>query len=302
MQALPSCPHLHLCLKGWDRARALERAFELAWAESAPANRANPFETSVYGLWSPTSASPALLLNTTEVETGARVVIAPFRRGDGPKEGRQDGGDDPLNMLLDHAPRLNPRLSTAVGLSARFPFLTPAAWYMDESGENESRKRRLVDGGYYDNSGLATGRDVVEVLLSEAQREGLAIDIKLIVLAGTPKELPTSYAFSELLSAPETMLRTREEHERRIEQIARQALEGQRHGVALSMHYARLDVQERARCDREQCRDAGLPRAKRGRCVQATPGRHRDQFLRHARDLRRPRRAKGQRQRRQTLQ
>lgn len=244
MQAVPTCPDAALCLKGLDRARALERAFEIAWADAFKSG-SNPFEQSVYGLWSGTDATPALLLNTTEVETGGRVVIAPFSSMHGSSNSRVQNDGFSLDTLLERAPWLDLRLSTAVGLSARFPILTPAGWYMAKTKETKSpRKRRLVDGGYYDNSGIATALDVIEVLISEAQNNQLPIDIRLIVLMDSENEQQASYAFSELLSVTDTLLRAREEHSRRIEELARKTIQGQRYGIDLSMHEIKLGLRD----------------------------------------------------------
>ena len=51
---------------------------------------------------------------------------------------------------LDRANPLNLRLSTAAGISARFPWVTPAAtvWVKDEGLFGPVDRIRLVDGGY----------------------------------------------------------------------------------------------------------------------------------------------------------
>ncbi|HMD66938.1 MAG TPA: hypothetical protein VKG22_09875 [Stellaceae bacterium] len=131
------------------RERALERSIESAWSTVFPSGP-NPFTGSAEQLWDPNKNAPALLLNATEVETGERVVIAPWRL---------ESLETPaLHSLSDRHPNEVP-LSTAVGLSARFPFLTPAGWFSTKSGEVS-----LVDGGYSDNSGVATALDVINQL------------------------------------------------------------------------------------------------------------------------------------------
>jgi hypothetical protein len=63
----------------FDRARGLESAFTAKaadiWGNSSPGN---PFAKSVHRLWDPEGAAPALLLNTTSIEMGARVTISRF--------------------------------------------------------------------------------------------------------------------------------------------------------------------------------------------------------------------------------
>jgi predicted acylesterase/phospholipase RssA len=71
------------------------------------------------------------------------------------------------------------RLSTAVMLSARFPLVSPTAVLRNEGDD----PMRLVDGGYFDNSGSATAKDVVTALQSAAERAGLADKIQIIVIS-----------------------------------------------------------------------------------------------------------------------
>jgi predicted acylesterase/phospholipase RssA len=131
-----------------SRARALERSIESASLSIFPLGQ-NPFMGNVRELWDARKRAPALLLNTTEVETGERIVIAPWSLEDGVTPG--------LFSLSDRADDLQVRLSTAVGLSARFPWIMPAGWFTAKTGA----KRRLVDGGYSDNSGVVTALDLI---------------------------------------------------------------------------------------------------------------------------------------------
>jgi Patatin-like phospholipase len=146
------CPGARL-----SRARAMEDAIENAWpAAMGESTSSNPFKSSVRSFWDPKQAAPALLLNTTEVETGERVVVAPMSL----KSGQTPG----LFSLTDRAPALDVSLSTGIGLSASFPFISPAGWYgatIARGPEERIEKRRLVDGGYADNSGVATALDII---------------------------------------------------------------------------------------------------------------------------------------------
>jgi hypothetical protein len=104
-------------------------------------------------------------------------------------------------------------LSTAAVLSARFPWVTPAGWFYDyrpeliaaqalrvpRGGESTAggddvksglatkarltarqQKVRLVDGGYFENSGVATALDLIKAI--EASPLAYNVDVKLIVL------------------------------------------------------------------------------------------------------------------------
>jgi hypothetical protein len=180
-----------------DRAPALERALETAWQSGGRASQSeNPLAKSFYADWDIAKNGPALLLNTTEVETGERVVISPFKL--------QHPESPQLNALTDRAD-IDVALSTAAVLSARFPGMTPAGWYMTKD-EGQAQKRRLVDGGYFDNSGVATALDVMNRL----EKLKLSPHPKFIVIAltsaaedGTANA--PSYGFGETLSPLRTL-------------------------------------------------------------------------------------------------
>ena len=143
-----------------SRANTFEHTLEKAWeiAFRHQNQTENPFVKSVYKQWSSESRSPVLLLNTTEVETGENVVISSAGS-------MNNSSNTTIRWLSERAPNLDIRLSTAVGLSARFPGLAPAGWYEVHDTDSDRRyKRRLVDGGYYDNSGVVTALSVIEAL------------------------------------------------------------------------------------------------------------------------------------------
>ncbi len=140
-----------------DRARALELAFSLGLEQSAgDSGRGMLFERSFLGNpsdpllgWRTTDSVPALILNTTRVETGERVLASQIEFG--------DTGVAGVLSTYDIDPQLDLRLSTAATLSARFPVVSPEGVIAPRTRvDSEPGVFRLVDGGYYDNSGLAT--------------------------------------------------------------------------------------------------------------------------------------------------
>jgi hypothetical protein len=194
-------------IEALDRARGLETAFEKSW-ERLGADRSlpNPMQASSFGTDS--DDGPYLFLNATEVETGSRVVISPFSL----KLSSLQTGAVNLKAFADEVPGVDLALSTAVGLSARFPFITPAAWY--EVYESDYRvKRRLVDGGYFDNSGIETALDLIRALDLGKERLKSRFklrDIRFILLSISSREddkLPTgSRGLGELLTPYRTMM------------------------------------------------------------------------------------------------
>ena len=139
-------------IEPFDRARALERSFETAWSDVYGSRVTNAFENSFRNHWTPNHNSPALILNTTEANLGKREFIAPFLI-----ESRY--APQSLQFL---GAKTDIKLSVAVGMSARFPWITPAARV-----SNKKERFDFVDGGYADNSGTATARDVMKHLVAK---------------------------------------------------------------------------------------------------------------------------------------
>jgi hypothetical protein len=169
----------------WSRAPALEQALEAAWESAAarlgPAATAkgNPLKRGLVGSWDPGGAAPALLLNTTETGSGRRRVIAPFRFA--------ESEDNDLRFLPASGDYDVP-VSTAAVASARFPWLTPAAWFRDPVADGDVR--RMVDGAYFENSGVATAMDLIDRLEAVANSEKLDVEFHLIAMtvSGFPEE------------------------------------------------------------------------------------------------------------------
>jgi hypothetical protein len=213
-QLIP-CVHVACPTRSLDRSRAFERSLEIAWDRQFGAEH-NPFAQDFTSQWNPLGDAPALLLNTTEVETGDRVVVSPFRLTSAELPS--------LVSLLERAPDLQISLSTAAGLSARFPGLTSAGWY-EATASNGLVKRRLVDGGYFDNSGIATALDVISVI----RRHHPEVTPILIALTGSKNSepmSPPSYGFGEILSPFRTLETTRQARSDLMLEQAYVALEG----------------------------------------------------------------------------
>jgi hypothetical protein len=186
---------------GMDRAYALEYAFESAWRKTgsdkaAVADSKAPYglQANFYGRWTPDGPAPALFLGTTGVNYGVPVVVSQIKWSQDPRLGlrrrRPAGGEDGLEDLLrrmraqnernrnsvianilDFRPDLQLATSTAVALSARFPYVTPPA-NIKRSKDIEAPKGlfdkirvlELLDGAYFDNSGGWVAIDILEDL------------------------------------------------------------------------------------------------------------------------------------------
>lgn len=141
----------------FDRARGLEFSYEGSWTKimkrAKPGNSEDLFSDNVRDLWDASSDTPALMLNTTVIQTGDRAIIAPFRLDE-----VEAFRDIKPNMLNEN---IAIRLSTAAAASARYPLVLPPA--VVGKGTNA---RQLVDGGYFENSGVQTATDLIESIKS----------------------------------------------------------------------------------------------------------------------------------------
>jgi hypothetical protein len=149
--------------------------------------------------WSPTSGAPALVLNSTWVETGFRVAFAPFRLHD---------LNESLYSFLDTSmPNENCQnkndaqscvsLITAAGVSARFPGIMPPFSVkvqmpkgQETNEEHDDRRWNFVDGGYADNSGATTAMDIYRKLtelnrkLTELKLNDV-VDLRIVLITSS---------------------------------------------------------------------------------------------------------------------
>lgn len=175
-----------------DRARSLEYAFEAAWGKPGAGNTLSDdfmglcgaqFEGCTKG------ATPLLALNTTHVESGVQVVLSPARF----KEVGYPWTNTPTlyDFFLQGTPVTMP-LSTAIGLSARFPWLSPGGWYEYDSTPDDGvakldGRATFADGAYVDNSGVATAQKLIRYLRARLATTGRQNDVefKLISISST---------------------------------------------------------------------------------------------------------------------
>ena len=194
----------------WDRARALEHGFERSWTDVTGGHQ---FAAPFHSLWPDFArgATPALFLNTTRVETGARMVISNLH----PVEERFDG----LVSLADVDPRLDLPLSTALTLSARFPIVTPIG-SVPAPGDSVFR---YADGGYFDDSGATTLMEMLSALYLGEGRDtvGRPRFVPVVIRIGfdvaqrltdDPGRKFTSSGLNEVFSPIRTLLNTRDAH------------------------------------------------------------------------------------------
>lgn len=184
-----------------SRARALEQSIEAAWTDVATRNFGgtgrDALKSGVLASWNPAGIKPALFFNTTEVASGRRRVIAPFGFG---HDSQTDAQFLPLTDDYDIP------LSVAAVASARFPWLTPAAWFWDSGStatppaKSNITRFHVVDGGYFENSGVTTAVEIINRLQRRADTCCKKARFNLIVLTSGKYSKGNSDAFSEAIS------------------------------------------------------------------------------------------------------
>jgi hypothetical protein len=140
-----------------DRGQALEDAWIRSYRKHIKAE-AESFSAPLVELLRGPSPTPLLLLNTTVVASGERLIQHPLQRLTCSKSFEQ-GCIRAVQDSVDWLPAELP-LSSAVLNSARFTFVSPAGTvYQPKQGQTEA-SGQLVDGGYFENSGLETLRSL----------------------------------------------------------------------------------------------------------------------------------------------
>jgi hypothetical protein len=208
MQRFIPFPVSHL-----DRSRLIENALENSIANvAAKATVASPQQLNLinepYGAhWVPQSLYPALVINTTDVGGGNRRLFSPFKLDAPDILAAPEPICDSKGGLRSSSEL---KLSAVAFLSARFPWVTPPGGFLVPDQDGRCRlKVRVVDGGYFENSGLTTALNIYKEIEIAAKQRGIAdaIDIRLITLTrGEPPTL-TYTGFDELV-APITTLQS----------------------------------------------------------------------------------------------
>ena len=193
-------------LPALDRGAALEVTFENAWASQFDNN--NRFADSFASLWSDHQYRvPSLIVNATHVESGRRMLTTnlPIK----------NTFADALDLRFEMENEM--RLSTALHNGARFPYVNPAGTIRNHNQWLGRIRGRVVDGGYFDNSGAASLKEVYDKLVLE----NLKYRVHVIWISNSPLETapddtslvePTFFkrGIYEFLSPPTTILNTRD--------------------------------------------------------------------------------------------
>lgn len=133
----------------WDRSRRLEYALAASYRSAAAQEGYSPLDSaSITGR----PLFPMHFINSTVVESGKKGLWAPVV----PDTVHFKGCED----LAAIAGR-DLRVSTTLVNSARFPIVTPGGSLTDSAGRVRAH---LVDGGYYENTGIETAYSLLRSL------------------------------------------------------------------------------------------------------------------------------------------
>ncbi|HSR70032.1 MAG TPA: patatin-like phospholipase family protein [Acidobacteriota bacterium] len=126
---------------------------------------------------------PAFILNATAMESGRRVMITPIKKWEEADAANALFGEDQrrgftLPEYLEGETQTDLSLWTAARLSATFPYISPAARFRGvgqpvkacEDNQPCGYSHSMIDGGYYDNYGVASALDWLNTIM-EARLE-----------------------------------------------------------------------------------------------------------------------------------
>ena len=158
----------------FDRASVLEQTWEKGWS-SLTRDSSDLFNRGFIAnsYLARKNNNPLIFLNSTHIETGKRVLISPVKFG----ENQFFQTTDLLSTIGKDI-----RLSSSVLLSARFPYVTPAALIIDK---NNNRWGHVGDGGYYENLGISTLLDIYNRLRVISEKRKIPIKVSFIFIRNT---------------------------------------------------------------------------------------------------------------------
>ncbi len=148
--------------KRMGRGRCLEKAWCLNGG--GPGSNALDAHLSTWNAGSASGKFPAVVLNATISETGERLILGTtsLNTAGAPGKACVDAAD--LHTINRTACDVG--IATAARLSASFPYVTPAS-----RAHAPGPQPHIVDGGYYDNYGMATLVEWLDEALSQPNRK-----------------------------------------------------------------------------------------------------------------------------------
>ncbi|HEV8702086.1 MAG TPA: hypothetical protein VGV60_12505 [Candidatus Polarisedimenticolia bacterium] len=161
----------------WQGLHILDETRDRGWALEQSWIRRMQDKEATLRRWAGDAGAgrrPIQIFNTTEAETGERLLLAPMSlmraRGRPEAPGPCAPEDGPggavwrVKNFLDAHPGADMPIATAVRLSATFPFVSPMA-RPAAGAVPDGAAYHLGDGGYYDNHGVVSAIDFLRDVL-----------------------------------------------------------------------------------------------------------------------------------------
>jgi hypothetical protein len=159
------------------RGRALEEAWRLNGAPGTSKAFDMDRPLSDWNAFVRNGSLPAVIMNATVAESGERLLLATTRM-----TGKNSLGKariDSAELHTINGIRWDVGVVTAARISASFPYVTPAS-----RSDGEGPQPHVVDGGYYDNYGMATLVEWLDEALLDAH--GAIESVMVIQIHGAP--------------------------------------------------------------------------------------------------------------------
>ncbi len=191
-----------------NRSDLLEKQWENAYHTIFKSNTFAADVLSLYPQQKQTQTPPLLLLNTTHTQSGQYSIISPVTLA---THSEFSGFKDFMSQLHAVHPRRSIKLSTAVSLGARFPYLSPVG---EVKGVGQ-----FADAGYYDNIGGRVTEHLETVFIDFMRNEypDLFKKIELINLVIINNDrLPLNTSLTQLQAPLSTLLNVRSGHTREM--------------------------------------------------------------------------------------
>jgi len=167
-----------------DRARALEKSWETA-ATLDGKNLLGSGFIETFG-----DDDCVYLINSTRVENGFRTLLSNVQ---------VDPDVFSMSEDLFAVTERDVPISTAVGVSSRFPFITPPGLVYDKNGKKWGH---LVDGGYVENMGATAMLELYDYLRNHCTKKGYVVEFNLLFIKNTKVEYRTTLTGMHELLGP----------------------------------------------------------------------------------------------------
>ncbi|MCW3102307.1 MAG: hypothetical protein JWO09_747 [Bacteroidetes bacterium] len=189
-------------VKGLDRQVALEKAWCNSWSEYLGDPKKNIFYENFYAATQTNGSRPMVLVNTTIVETGERGVLSNVKLDTSYFKALYD-----LNNAIED----NFSYATAIGLSSRFPIISPGG----ELNTDYNHKIHILDGGYFENMGNTTLRQLLNSLTFDPAKDSVQVIPMVLQIVFDFDKKKSDYgisSFNEITEIVNGMYNTRSGH------------------------------------------------------------------------------------------